>query len=123
MRVCLWNLEGAKVSEALSEGLEVKIIIMIILRWEFPSSPRVRTQRFHCCGPSSIPGQGIKTPQDAQCCQKIIMLIIMLKMLFGFFFHFLTFVPNVQKHWRVKVRTQVILGGNPFIGNPLFHYR
>lgn len=123
MRVCLWNLEGAKVSEALSEGLEVKIIVIMILRWEFPGSRRVRTQHFHCCGPDSIPGQGIKTPQDVQCCQKIITLIIMLKMLFGFFFHFLTFVPNVQKRWWVKVRTQVILGGNPFIGNPLIHYR
>lgn len=88
MRVCLWNLEKARVSEALSEGLEVKIIIIIILRWEFPGSPRVWTQHFHCCEPGSIPGQGIKIPQDVQCCPKNNNAHNNAKTLFGFFFHF-----------------------------------
>ena len=26
---------------------------------EFSASPVVRTRHFHCCGPGSIPGQGI----------------------------------------------------------------
>ena len=30
---------------------------------EFPGSPMVRTQGFHCHGPGSIPGQGTKIPQ------------------------------------------------------------
>ena len=30
---------------------------------EFPSSPVVRTQLFHCHGPDSIPGQGAKILQ------------------------------------------------------------
>ena len=36
-----------------------------ILSWEFPGGPVVRTRRFHCCGLSSIPGQGTKIPQAA----------------------------------------------------------
>ena len=32
---------------------------------EFPGSPVVRTQRVHCWGPGSIPGQGTKIPQAA----------------------------------------------------------
>ena len=31
--------------------------------WEFPGGPMVRTQRFHCWGPGSVPGWGIKTLQ------------------------------------------------------------
>ena len=31
----------------------------------FPSSPVVRTRRFHCHGPGSIPGQGTEIPQAA----------------------------------------------------------
>ena len=34
--------------------------------WEFPGDPMVRTQRFHCCGPGSIPGQGTKILQASQ---------------------------------------------------------
>ena len=33
---------------------------------EFPGSPVVRTQRFHCWGPGSIPAPGAKIPQAAQ---------------------------------------------------------
>ena len=33
---------------------------------EFPGSPMVRTQGFHCHGPGSIPGQGTKIPQATQ---------------------------------------------------------
>lgn len=114
MRVCLWNLEKARVSEALSEGLEVKIIIIIILRWEFLGSPRVRTQHFHCCEPGSIPGQGIKIPQDVQCCQEIITLIIMLRCCLVSFFTF-----NIC----TKCAKALVGNGNLFIGNPLIHYR
>ena len=32
---------------------------------EFPSSSAVRTQRFHSCGPGSIPGWGTNIPQAA----------------------------------------------------------
>ena len=32
---------------------------------EFPGSPVVRTQHFHCGGPGSIPGQGTKITQVA----------------------------------------------------------
>ena len=31
--------------------------------WEFPGSSVDRTQRFHCHGLGSIPGQGTKIPQ------------------------------------------------------------
>ena len=34
--------------------------------WEFPGGPVVRTGRFHCCGPHSIP-DWTKTPQAIQC--------------------------------------------------------
>ena len=34
--------------------------------WEFPGDPVVRTWRFHCRGPGSIPGGGTKIPQAAQ---------------------------------------------------------
>ena len=40
---------------------------------EFPGSPVVRTQDFHCRGPqfySSIPGGGTKIPQAMRCSQK-----------------------------------------------------
>ena len=32
---------------------------------EFPGSPAVRTQRFHICGPGSVPGWGANIPQAA----------------------------------------------------------
>ena len=31
--------------------------------WEFPGGPAVRSWRFHCRDPGSIPGQGTKIPQ------------------------------------------------------------
>ena len=37
---------------------------------EFPGGPVVRTQRFHCRSPGSIPGQGTKTLQAVQRGQK-----------------------------------------------------
>ena len=37
---------------------------------EFPSGSVVRTQRFHCQGLGSIPGQGTKIPQAEWCDQK-----------------------------------------------------
>ena len=37
---------------------------------EFPGSPVVRTQRFHCHGLGSIPGWGTKIPEAAQNGQK-----------------------------------------------------
>ena len=38
--------------------------------WEFSCGPMVRTRRFHCQGPGSIPGQGTKIPWATQCSQK-----------------------------------------------------
>ena len=40
------------------------------LHWEFLGSPVVRTQSFHCCGLSSIPGQGSIISQATWCNQK-----------------------------------------------------
>ena len=37
---------------------------------EFPGSPVVRTQCFHCQGPGSIPDRGTKILQAVQCGQK-----------------------------------------------------
>ena len=37
---------------------------------EFPGGPVVKTQRFHCHSPDSIPGRGTKIPQAVQCGQK-----------------------------------------------------
>ena len=37
---------------------------------EFPGGPVVRTWRFHCRGPGSIPGQGTKIQQATQHGQK-----------------------------------------------------
>ena len=34
----------------------------IVIMWEFPGGPVVRTQCFHCGDPGSIPGQGTKIP-------------------------------------------------------------
>ena len=34
--------------------------------WEFPGDPGVSTWCFHCCCPSSIPGQGTKTLQASR---------------------------------------------------------
>ena len=42
----------------------------MVLREKFPDGPVVRTQRFHCRGPSSIPGRGTKILQATQCSQK-----------------------------------------------------
>ena len=33
---------------------------------EFPGSPEVKYEHFHCRGPGSIPGQGTKIPQNVQ---------------------------------------------------------
>ena len=41
----------------------------MVLREKFPDGPVVRTQRFHCRGPSSIPGRGTKILQATQCSQ------------------------------------------------------
>ena len=38
---------------------------------EFPDGTMVRTQSFHCCGPSSIPGWGTKIPQAMLQIQKM----------------------------------------------------
>ena len=38
--------------------------------WEFPGGPVVRTWRFYCWGPGSIPGWGTKILQAMQCSQK-----------------------------------------------------
>ena len=37
--------------------------IRLIFVWEFPGGPVVRTRRFHCHGPGSIPGWGSKILQ------------------------------------------------------------
>ena len=44
---------------------------------EFPGGPLVRTQRLQFCGPGSIPGQGTKILQAAQCGQNIYICIFM----------------------------------------------
>ena len=33
--------------------------------WEFPGALVVRIQRFHCCDPGPVPGQGTEIPQAA----------------------------------------------------------
>ena len=38
--------------------------------WEFPGGLVVRSLRFQCCGPGSVPGQGTKIPEAAQHGQK-----------------------------------------------------
>ena len=38
---------------------------------EFPDGTVVRTQRFHCCGPGSMPGWGTKILQAMLQLQKI----------------------------------------------------
>ena len=38
---------------------------------EFPDGTVVRTQSFHCCGPSSMPGWGTKIPKAMLQLQKI----------------------------------------------------
>ena len=45
--------------------------INFVLGWEFPGSPEVRTQYFHCGGPSSISGQGTKILQATWGDQKV----------------------------------------------------
>ena len=37
---------------------------------EFPDGTVVRTWRFHCCGPGSVPGWGMKILQATRCSQK-----------------------------------------------------
>ena len=36
---------------------------------EFPGGPVVKTQRFHCQDPGSIPSRGTNIPQAMQCSQ------------------------------------------------------
>ena len=40
-----------------------KVLVKNTEAWEFSGGPVVRTQRFHCQGPGSIPGRVTKTPQ------------------------------------------------------------
>ena len=50
-----------------------KNIFNIIIKGEggeFPRGLVVRILFFHCCGPGSIPDQGIEIPQAMQCDQK-----------------------------------------------------
>ena len=47
---------------------KVKLTILTVFSAEFrefPGGPVVRTQRFHCCGPGSIPSQGSCQPCSA----------------------------------------------------------
>ena len=47
---------------------------------EFPGSPVVRTQDFHCQGTefnSSVPGGGTKIPQAMTCSQKKVMYVFL----------------------------------------------
>ena len=48
----------------------VTVLLKRSLCWEFPGSLVVRTRCFHCRGPGSIPGRGIKIPQATWCGQK-----------------------------------------------------
>ena len=41
----------------------INYFIKINSWWDFPGSPVIRTQYFHCGGPGSVPGWGIKIPQ------------------------------------------------------------
>ena len=52
--------------EHLEEGEHFPHLHKITL-WEFPGGAVIRTQRFHCCGPGSVPGWGTKIPQALQC--------------------------------------------------------
>ena len=38
--------------------------------WKFPGGLVIRIQRFHCCGPGSIPGQGTEISQTSGSGQK-----------------------------------------------------
>ena len=40
----------------------------MFLSWKFSGGLVVRTQCFHCCGPSSIPGLGTEIPHQAAEC-------------------------------------------------------
>ena len=51
-------------------SLPYHLVLRMIYTWEFPGAPVVRTWRFHCCGPGSIPGWGTNIPQAAQSGQK-----------------------------------------------------
>ena len=78
----LWSLlESCSVSHSLSPILPHQLLFTTshsALRqyqepqysWEFPGSPVVRTQHFHCRGPGSIPSQGTKILQAVQCGQR-----------------------------------------------------
>ena len=50
-----WNLKGSGHSAAAFKKT-----------WEFPGSPVVRTQHFHCQGLSLIPDRGTKSPLAAK---------------------------------------------------------
>ena len=50
--------------------VKVKSIHMKLLEREFPGGPVVRTWRFYCGDPGSIPGWGTKMPQAAWCSLK-----------------------------------------------------
>ena len=47
--------------------------LKIMVKWEFPGSPAVRTPRFQCWGPGSVRGWGTKTLQAMRQSQKVIM--------------------------------------------------
>ena len=49
----------------MSVTITVRNYIRKLTVWEFPGSPVVKTQHFHCRGPGSIPGLGTKIPQAA----------------------------------------------------------
>ena len=50
--------------------LRVKIEKELIMNWEFPGGPVVRTPRLHCRGPGFNPWLGTKIPQAAWHSQK-----------------------------------------------------
>ena len=41
----------------------LRALFKVLLPWEFPGGPVVRTRCFHCPGPGSIPGQETEIPQ------------------------------------------------------------
>ena len=44
--------------------------LLLLLSWDFPRGPVVKTLHFHCRGTGSIPGQGTKILHATQCGQK-----------------------------------------------------
>ena len=64
---------GGEVVEAGGDQIMGTLQAMALFRnalWEFPGSPVVRTQRFHCQGSGSISGHGIEILQAAGRSQK-----------------------------------------------------